>query len=58
MYNYCLMGKYPFKCLPMVFINSSDILLQKMNDLLQAFEFIRAHIENLLFLEKVFGYIK
>ena len=36
--------KYRYKHLPMVFINSSDIFKQRINDLFQGFEFIRVYI--------------
>ena len=31
MYNHSPMGKYHYKCLPMVFFNSKDIFQQKIN---------------------------
>ena len=36
----------------MGFANSSDIFQQKMNDLFQGFEFIRAYMDDLLILKK------
>ena len=45
-------GKYHYKCLLMGFANSSDIFQQKMNDLFQGFEFIRAYMDDLLILKK------
>ena len=41
-------GKYRYKRLPMVVSNSKDIFQQKINDLFQGFEFIRAYIYELL----------
>ena len=41
-------GKYRYKRLPMVVSNSPDIFQQKINDLFQGFEFIRAYIYELL----------
>ena len=38
----------------MVVSNSSDIFLQKMNDLFQGFEFIRSYIYDLFVLKKVY----
>ena len=40
-------GKYRYKRLPMVVSNSPDIFQQKINDLFQGFEFIRAYIYEL-----------
>ena len=41
-------GKYCQKHLPIGVSNSADIFEQKMNDLFQGFEFIRAYIYDLL----------
>ena len=47
-------GKYRYKRLPMGVSNSPDIFQQKMNDLFHGFEFIRAYIDDLLVLIKVY----
>ena len=45
--------KYSYKCLPMGVANSLDIFQHKMNNLFHGFEFICAHIDELLILTKV-----
>ena len=52
MYNYSSMGKYCYKILPMVVINSPEIFHQKKNDFLQEFGFIYVYIDYLLVLKK------
>ena len=46
-------GKYHYKQLTMVITNSPEIYQQKMNDLFNSFELIRAYIDDLLVLTKV-----
>ena len=45
-------GKYLYKRLTMLVATSLDIFQQKMNNLFYVFEFIRAHIDNMLILTK------
>ena len=45
-------GKYCYKCLPMGVANPKENFQQKMNDLFDGFEFIRAYIYNLLISSK------
>ena len=45
-------GKYQHKHLPIGIANSPEIFQKKMNNLFHRFEFIRAHIDNLLILTK------
>ena len=47
-----LWGKYRYTCLPMGVANPPEIFQQKMNDLFNGFQFIRAYIENILILTK------
>ena len=47
-----LWGKYCYKRLPMGVANSPENFQQKMNDLFHGFEFIRAHIYEILVLTK------
>ena len=48
------LGKYHYKNLLMGVINTPGILQQKMNYLLQYFEFIRVYIDNLLIMNRVY----
>ena len=54
--NLCMIiiswGKYCYKHLPMGIANYPEIFQQKMNDLFHGFEFIRAHIDDILILKK------
>ena len=45
-------GKYWYKRLSMEVANSPEIFQHKMNDLFNGFEFIRAHIDDLLIITK------
>ena len=51
-------GKYRYNHLPMGVSNSQDIFQQKMNDFFQGVEFIRAYIDNLLILKKIFDILQ
>ena len=48
MYNYSPLGKYSYKYLPTGVANSPENFRQIMNDFLQGFEFIHAHIDGIL----------
>ena len=54
MYDYSPMGKDHYKHLPMGFVNPPEIFQQKTNDLFHGFELIRAYIDYLLILTKVY----
>ena len=47
-----LWGKYHYKRLPMGENNSPNIFQQKMNNLVQGFEFISSYMDDLLILTK------
>ena len=45
-------GKYEYQALAMGLANSPDIFQEKMNDLFEGFEFIRAYLDDLLVITK------
>ena len=50
--NYSSIGKYHYKHLSLQVSNSPETFQQKMKDLFQEFEFIRAYIDNISILKK------
>ena len=55
MYNNPYMwGKYRYKRLPMGVSNSPEIFQEKMNELFRGLKFIRAYIDGLLIITKVY----
>ena len=45
-------GKYEYLKLPMGLCNSSDIFQEKMNELMEGLEFVRAYLDDLLIVTK------
>jgi hypothetical protein len=46
-------GKYSYKRLPMSIAGSPDIFQGKMSELMESLEFVRANLDNLLFISKL-----
>jgi len=45
-------GKYEMQCLPMGLCNSPDIFQEKMSELMEGLEYVRAYIDDLLIISK------
>ena len=54
MYDYYSMGKIPVQASTNVVANSPDLFQKRRNDLFRGFECIRAYIDDLLILTKVY----
>ena len=52
MHNSTALGKYEYQRLPMGLCNSPDIFQEKMSELVQDLEYVRAYIDDLLIITK------